>query len=377
MLISWKWLKDYVEIDITPELLADKLTMAGVPVATITRLDAGIEKVVTGKIVEISKHPDADKLSICKVDVGSETLQIVTGANNIQQNDVVPVALVGAKLPNGMEIKASKLRGVESYGMLCSAAELNMELKNLAPDQRDGIYILLPNTPVGIEAIKALGLDDIVFEFELTANRADCFSVIGIAREVAALTGKQLRMPLLSLQEKGENVHKLATVQIEAPDLCTRFAARVVRNIKVEPSPAWMQQRLRAAGMRPISNIVDITNYVLLEMGQPLHAYDYNLVGKQTLIARRARKGEKLTTLDDKKRELTEDMLVIADVVQPAGVAGVMGGLATEVTANTKSIILEAAVFDNISIRRTAKALGLRSEASQNATLKLLRSAEC
>jgi phenylalanyl-tRNA synthetase beta chain len=364
MLISWKWLKDYVEIDLSPEELAEKLTMAGIPVATVSKLDAGIEKVVTGKLVEVGRHPGADKLSICGVDVGTEILQIVTGADNIRQGDIVPVALIGAKLPSGLEITESKLRGVASNGMLCSASELNMELKNLAPEQRTGIYILPSDTPLGLDAIKVLGLDDVVLEFELTANRADCFSVIGIAREVSALTGKQIRMPLLSLQEKGENVHKFASVQIEAPELCTRFAARVIRNVKVGPSPEWMQQRLRAAGMRPISNIVDITNYVLLEMGQPLHAYDYNLIGKQTLIARNARKGEKLTTLDGNKRELSEGMLVIADAVQPAGVAGVMGGLATEVTANTKAIILESAVFDNVSIRRTAKALGLRTEAS-------------
>lgn len=364
MLISWKWLKDYIEIDLTPEELAEKLTMAGIPVEAITRLGEGLEKIVTGKLAVVEKHPNADKLSICQVDLGTEKIQVVTGAGNIKQGDVVPVALVGAKLPSGLEIKPSKLRGVDSNGMLCSAGELGMEAKTLSPEQREGIFILPSDAALGMDAAQVLGLDDIVLEFELTANRADCFSVIGIAREVAALTGKQLRMPLLSLQEKGDNVHRHATVRIEAPDLCARFAARVIQNVKVGPSPAWMQQRLRAAGMRPISNIVDITNYVMLEMGQPLHAYDYNLVGKQTLIARRAMKGEKLTTLDGNKRELNEEMLVISDAVQAVGVAGVMGGLATEVTPNTKTIILEAAVFDGISIRRTAKALGLRSEAS-------------
>ena len=364
MLISWKWLKDYIDIDVTPEELADKLTMAGTPVATITRLNAGIEKVVTGKLLEVGLHPNADKLSVCRVDVGSEALQIVTGATNVKQGDVVPVALVGAKLPGGMEIKPSKLRGVDSYGMLCSAGELNLEAKTLSAEQREGIFILPAGTPVGLDAVQVLGLDDSVIEFELTANRADCFSVLGIAREVAALTGKQVRMPLLSLQEKGENVQRSAAVRIEAPELCPRFTARVIQNVKIGPSPEWMQQRLRAAGMRPISNIVDITNYVMLEMGQPLHAYDYHLVGKQTLVARRALKGEKLTTLDGIKRELNEEMLVIADAVQPVGIAGVMGGLATEVTSNTKTIILEAAVFEGVSIRRTAKALGLRTEAS-------------
>lgn len=364
MLISWKWLKDYIEIEMPPEELAEKLTMAGIPVATVTKLDEGIEKVVTGKLTEVSLHPNADKLFLCRVDVGSETLQIVTGAANLGQGDVVPVALVGAKLPNGMEIKPSKLRGVDSYGMLCSADELNMEAKTLSPEQREGIFILPKGTPVGLDAVQVLGLDDIVFELELTANRADCFSVIGIAREIAALTGKQVRMPLLSLQEKGDNVNRCAAVQIEAPDLCPRFTARVIQNVKIGPSPAWMQQRLRAAGMRPISNIVDITNYVMLEMGQPLHAYDYHLVGKQTLIARRAIRGEKVTTLDGNKRALSEEMLVIADAVQPVGVAGVMGGLATEVSNSTKTVMLEAAVFDGVGIRRTAKALGLRTEAS-------------
>lgn len=364
MRVSLKWLRDYIEIDMSPEELADKLTMAGIPVATVTSLDAGIEKVVTGRLVEVSKHPDADKLSICRVNVGTDIVQIVTGADNISQGDVVPVALIGAKLSSGMEIKQSKLRGVDSYGMLCSASELNMDTKTLMPEQREGIFILPSDTPVGVAATTIMGLDDVVLEFELTANRADCFSVIGIAREVAALTGKQLRMPLLSLQEKGDKVNQLAAVSIEAPELCTRFTARVIKNVKVGPSPEWMQQRLRSAGMRPISNIVDITNYVMLEMGQPLHAYDYHLVGKQTLVARRARRGEKVTTLDGNKRELSEDMLVISDAVQPVGIAGIMGGLATEVSANTTAIILEAAVFDNVSIRRTAKALGLRTEAS-------------
>jgi len=364
MLVSLKWLRDYIEIDLSVEELAETLTMAGIPVATVTRLAAGIEKVVTGRLIEVCKHPDADKLSICLVHIGEETIQIVTGAGNINRGDVVPVALVGAKLPGGIEIKESKLRGVESYGMLCSASELRMDTKTLTPEQREGIFILPSDTPVGLAATEVLGLDDVVLEFELTANRADCFSVIGIAREVAALTGKPLRMPLLSLQEKGDKIHQLTSVQIEAPELCTRFAARVIQNVKVGPSPEWLQQRLRAAGMRPISNIVDITNYVMLEMGQPLHAYDYNLVGKHSLIARKARKGEKMTTLDGIKRELSEEMLVISDAVQAVGIAGVMGGLATEVTANTKTIILEAAVFNGISIRRTAKALGLRTEAS-------------
>ena len=360
-----KWLKEYVEFSQTPEVLAEMLTMAGIPVEGISYLGKDIEKIVTGKIIEVEKHPNATKLSICKLDVGTEVLVIVTGANNIAVGNIVPVALVGAKLPSGLEIKASELRGVMSYGMLCSTAELNIDSKLLSAKEKEGIYILSEDTAVGVDIKEALGMDDVVLEFELTANRADCFSVIGLAREVAVLTGGTLKKPMIHLHETAaEKSASLVKVAIEEPSLCSRFAARVLQNVKVGPSPKWLKHRLQAVGMRSINNIVDVTNYVMLEMGQPMHAYDYNLVSKHSLTVRKAQSGEKITTLDGIKRELTSDMLVIADQVQAVGVAGVMGGLATEVTNNTQNVILEAASFNGVSIRRTSKALGLRSEAS-------------
>lgn len=360
-----KWLKEYVDFKETPEVLADMLTMAGVPVAAVEYLGQGIEQVITGKITAIEQHPDADKLSVCKVDTGTEVLTIITGASNVNKGNIVPVATVGAKLPNGMKIKESKLRGLMSYGMLCSSAELNIDNKLLAPEAREGIYILPEDTPVGVDIRTVLGLDDAVLEFELTANRADCFSMLGLAREIAALTGGVLKKPMLNLREAArEKASNLVSITIKDLALSSRFAARVLQNVKIGPSPAWLQHRLQAAGIRPISNVVDVTNFVMLEMGQPMHAYDYNLLSKHSIIVRKANPGERLTTLDGIKRELAPAMLVIADEVQAVGLAGVMGGLATEITAATQNVLLEAAAFNGASIRRTSRALGLRSEAS-------------
>jgi phenylalanyl-tRNA synthetase beta chain len=365
MQASIKWLKEYVEFKETPEVLADMLTMAGIPVEGITYLGKDIENIVTGKIIEIEKHPNANKLSICKLDVEKEILIIVTGATNVSVGNVVPVALVGAKLPTGLEIKASELRGVMSYGMLCSTTELNIDSKLLSPKEKEGIYILPDDTLIGIDIREALGMDDVVLEFELTANRADCFSLIGLAREIAVLTGGTLKKPMIHLHEKAEEkAVNLVKVAIDEPSLCSRFAVRVLQDVKVGASPKWLKQRLQAVGMRSINNVVDVTNYVMLEMGQPMHAYDYNLLSKHSLTVRKAQTGEKITTLDGVKRELTSDMLVIADQVQAVGIAGVMGGLATEVTDNTQNVVLEAASFNGVSIRRTSRALGLRSEAS-------------
>jgi phenylalanyl-tRNA synthetase beta chain len=366
MRTSIKWLKDYVDFSQSAEELADMLTMAGVPVENIEYPGRGLENIVTGRITEMTAHPNADKLTVCKLDIGrSEPLTIVTGATNLTVGAIVPVALVGAKLAGGLAIEATSLRGVESKGMLCSADELGMDAKIVPPEMRDGIYILPADTPVGVDALEAMGLDDVILEFELTPNRADCFSVIGLAREVAALTGGTLKKPMLTLKEEGtEKAANLATIAIDEPALCSRFCGRIFQNVKIGPSPAWLQRRVQAAGMRPISNVVDVTNFVMMEMGQPMHAYDYNLLAKHSLTARKARPGERLTTLDGSKRELDPDMLVIADAVQSVGVAGVMGGLATEVTAGTRTVLLEAASFNGASIRRTSKALGLRSEAS-------------
>jgi phenylalanyl-tRNA synthetase beta chain len=365
MRASIKWLKDYVEFSQTPEELADMLTMAGVPVENIEYLGQGIEQIITGKIVDIKPHPNADKLQICRVDIGGVAITLVTAATNVNKGNIVPVATVGAKLPNGMEIRATDFRGVESQGMLCSTEELGMDNKIVPPEAREGIFILPDDTPVGQDIRTVLGLDDVVLEFELTPNRADCFSVIGLAREVAVLTGGTLKKPMLTVREEGEEkATAMATVTIKEPSLCPRFTARLFKNVKIGPSPVWLQQRIQAAGMRPISNVVDVTNFVMLEMGQPMHAYDYNLLSKHSIIVRRANPHERLTTLDGVKRELNPEMLVIADAVQAVGIAGVMGGLATEVTANTQNVLLEAASFNGASIRRTSRALGLRSEAS-------------
>ncbi|WP_371370705.1 phenylalanine--tRNA ligase subunit beta [Sporomusa aerivorans] len=365
MRASIKWLKDYVEINETPEKLADMLTMAGIPVEAVEYLGQNISGVVTGKIIEIGPHPDADKLSVCKVDIGTEVVTIITGATNVRKNNIVPVATVGAELPNGTKIEPTKLRGMLSNGMLCSTEELNIDSKLVSAEARNGIYILPQDTAVGVDIRTALGLDDVVLEFELTANRADCFSVLGIAREIAVLTGATVKKPMLNLKEAGtEKAGSMANIQITDPSLCSRFAARILTNVKVGPSPAWLQRRIQAAGMRPINNIVDVTNFVMLELGQPMHAYDYNLLARHSLVVRKANPGEKLTTLDGIKRELEPDMLVIADAVQAVGIAGVMGGLATEVTASTQNVLLEAAAFKGASIRRASRALGLRSEAS-------------
>lgn len=366
MQVSIKWLKDYIDFKETPEQIADKLTMAGVPVENIKDMGAGLEKVITGKIVQIEKHPNADKLSICTLDVGqAETIIIVTGATNVREGQIVPVAMIGAKLPNGLKISKGKLRGVASFGMLCSAAELNLDLDSLSDDAKSGIYILPKDTSVGIQVKDVLGLNDVILEFELTANRADCFSVLGIVREIAVLTGNSVKKPMLRLQEDGDKkANELISVKIEANNLCSRFSARVLQNVKVGKSPAWIKERIEAAGVRSINNVVDVTNFVMLEFGQPMHAYDYDMLAGHVLIARQANQGEKLTTLDNVKRELNPSMLVIADSVQPAGLGGVMGGLASEVTESTKTVVLEAAAFNGANIRRTARACGLHSEAS-------------
>ena len=362
---SIKWLNDYVSITEAPEILADQLTMAGIPVASVDSLGQNIQNVVTGKVIEVNPHPAADRLSVCKINIGENKVTIVTGATNVRAGQIVPVALEGAKLPSGKAIEAAELRGVMSQGMLCSAEELNLDAKIIAPELREGIYILPAETAVGIDIQTALGLDDTVLEFELTPNRADCFSVIGLAREVAVLTNTTVKKPMLALQEQGESkASALATVTITEPALCSRFAARILQNVKVAPSPVWMQHRLQAAGMRPINNIVDVTNFVMLEMGQPMHAYDYSLLARHSITVRKANPGEKLTTLDGVKRELHPETLVIADAVQAVGIAGVMGGLATEVTAATQTVLLEAAAFQGASVRRSSRALGLRSEAS-------------
>ena len=371
MKASLQWMNEYVPLDLNrpAQELADELTQAGIPVEEVLSMDPGLKKIYTGKIVEITKHPDADKLQVCQVQCLSEdgeeiTKQIVTAATNVAVGQIVPVAYHKSRLADGTEIKKGKLRGVVSEGMFCSVAEFGISSDLVRPEEAQGIYIFPEGTPIGLDIKEALMLDDTVYEFELTANRADCFSMVGLSREFGIMTNQKALFPVIMVNENGEFIEGKASVAIEAHDLCTRFTSRLVTNVTIEPSPLWMQNRLRNSGIRPINNVVDVTNYVMLELGQPMHAYDYDCVADHTLIARRAKAGETLTTLDGNEHELNESMLIIADTKGPIGVAGVMGGLTSEVTDKTTNVLFEAAVFNGPSIRRTSKALGMRSEAS-------------
>ena len=360
MQVSTKWLKDYIDIDLSADELAEKFTLAGIPVENVIHAGEGLEKVVTGRIEKLKAHPDSDHLLICQMNVGEENLvQIITGASNVAEGQVVPVALVGANLPCGKKISKGKMRGVVSNGMLCSADELKIE------GDSSGIYILPEDTPVGVPAAEILGLDDDILEFELTANRGDCFSVIGLVRELAVLTKKTPRFPKVEVvEDDAREASELVKIGIDAPDLCGRFSSRVLTNVKLAPSPDWMVKRLEGAGMRAINNVVDVTNFVMLEMGQPLHAYDFDKVTWHQLTARRAIEGEPLHTLDDTNRLAKGGELVIADAEKAAGLAGIMGGFESEITEATTTVILEAASFNSASIRRTSRAVGIHSEAS-------------
>lgn len=367
MQVSIKWLKDYIDFTETPEQLADKLTMAGIPVENVVDPGEGLEKVVTGRIEKLEPHQNSDHLQICTMNVGlAENIIIVTGAQNVAEGQVVPVAMVGAHLPNGMKISKGKLRGVASNGMLCSAQELKLDLEKLPEKQKTGIFILPSDTPVGIPAKDVLGLNDVVLEFELTANRADCFSVFGLVREIAAITGNKPHFPEIKVNEDDNTkLNDIFSVEIADPDLCSRFSTRMLKNVKIGPSPEWMQQRLEGAGIRSINNVVDVTNFVMIELGHPMHAYDYDKITGKKLIARRAIEGEELHTLDDTSRKAKGEMLVIADSEKAAGLAGIMGGFETEITdTTTTTVVLESADFYGPCIRRTARACGLSSEAS-------------
>lgn len=365
MRVSYSWLKEYVDITISPWELADRLTLAGLAVDAVEELGAGIEKVVTGRILKIEPHPNADKLVVCSVDVArGEPLQIVTGATNVREGHMVPVALEGAKLAQGLQIKRSKLRGIESGGMLCSGQELGMETKLMSAEMAHGILILPDQVSPGLDAKEVLGLNDYILELDLTPNRGDALSLTGVARDVAAILKKELKMPVPRFAEGSEKAEDLAQIDIVDADLCRRYVARVIKGIKIGPSPMWLQNRLRAAGIRPISNIVDVSNYVMLELGQPLHAFDYDALTNHHIIVRRAKDQEKIVSLDQAERTLHPDMLVITDEGGPVAVAGVMGGLDSEVTGATVNVLIESAYFHPINIRRTSKALGLRSESS-------------
>jgi phenylalanyl-tRNA synthetase beta chain len=364
MLVPIKWLKDYVDIKIDSKSYADAMTMSGSKVERIEELGKEIDNVVVGKILKTEKHPDADKLTIAQCDVGTEVIQIVTGADNIKEGDYIPIAKNGSTLPGGVKIKKGKLRGIESNGMMCSAQELALELDNLPEELLDGIYILDKEYPLGADIKDILGLNDTVIEFEITNNRPDCLSIIGIARETAATFEKVMRYPETGFKENAENIKDFIDVQVENTELCPRYSARMVKNIVIKDSPAWMQERLIKAGVRPISSIVDITNYVMLELGQPMHAFDHRDLGDKKIIVRNAVQGEAIKTLDEVERKLDESMLVIADGTKPTGIAGVMGGYGSEIKNDTSAVIFECANFAPVNIRMTSKKLGLRTEAS-------------
>ena len=361
MKISLNWLEDYVDLPETPEEIAARITLAGLEVEGMEKIGEGLDGVVVAQIVESAPHPDAEKLSVNKVDAGrGELLQIVCGAHNYKVGDKVPLAIIGARLPSGTKIERAKLRGVESFGMLCSARELGLS------EDHSGLLILDPSLAVGNPIADALHLKDTVFEINVTPNRGDCLSHIGIAREIAALTRRPLRIPRIELAEAtGPAVESILSIRIEAPERCRRYAARVVENAKIRPSPLWMQNRLRAVGVRALSNAVDITNYVMLECGQPLHAFDFDKVAGGQIIVRLAHDGERMITLDGKERLLQGgDDLCICDAGAPSALAGVMGGSASEISEATQRILIESAWFAPGAIRRTARRHALHSESS-------------
>lgn len=364
MKVPINWLKNYVDINIDPKEFADAMTMSGSKVEGLEELGGDISRVVVGKILSLEKHPDADKLQISKVDVGNETVQIVTGADNIHEGDLIPVALDGALLPGDKKIKKGKLRGIESNGMMCSIQELGLAPQDFPGAAEHGIFILEEGPALGKDIREVIGLRDTVVEFEITPNRPDCLSMVGIAREAAVTLKTSLKKPDISVREEGDSAEKYASIEVKDTDLCPRYTARIVTDVKIAPSPQWMKERLRAAGVRPINNIVDITNYVMLELGQPMHAFDLNYLTDKKIVVRKAMEGEVMKTLDGQERKLDASMLVIADDHKPIGVAGVMGGENSEIKEDTTAILFESALFDGTSIRLTAKKLGLRTEAS-------------
>ena len=369
MKASIEWLKEYSDIDVDSVKLGDILTMTGSKVETVEQKGNDIKNVVVGKILEIKKHEDSDHLVVTQVDLGNEKVQIVTGANNIKEGDIVPIAKDGSELPGGVKIKKGLLRGVESCGMMCSVGELGLDISNYPGQIENGIMILDKKLEkdLGKDIVEVLNLKEDIIEFEITPNRPDCLSIEGLGREVSASLGKEFKNPRKNIDEKiVENKEEIEglKVYIEAPDLCYRYIARMVKNVKIGPSPEWLTRRLNACGMRSINNIVDITNYVMLEMGQPMHAFDINSIEGKHITVRRAKNGEKITTLDKQERILDENDLVIADTKKPVAIAGVMGGLNSEIEKDTQTVVFESAVFYGGGVRKTAKKVGLRTESS-------------
>ncbi len=371
---SLSWIKTYVpDLDVTAQEYTDAMTLTGTKVEGFTELDADLDKIVIGQIDKIEKHPDADKLIICQVNIGTESVQIVTGAPNVKEGDKVPVVLDGGRVagghdgkmtPGGIKIKKGKLRGVESCGMMCSIEELGSTREMYPEAPEYGIYIFPEDAVVGESAIKALGLDDVVFEYEITSNRVDCYGVLGIAREAAATFQKKFCPPVVEVKGNDENASDYIKVTVEDPEICPRYCARVVKNVKIGPSPKWMQRCLASNGIRPINNLVDITNYVMEEFGQPMHAYDLDTIANREIIVRRAGKDEKFVTLDGQERTMDENVLMICDGEKAVGIAGIMGGENSMITDDVKTVLFEAACFDGTSIRLSSKRIGLRTDAS-------------
>ena len=371
---SMSWIKMYVpDLDVTAQEYTDAMTLSGTKVEGYEKLDADLDKIVIGQIMKIEKHPDADKLIVCQVDIGTETVQIVTGAPNVKEGDKVPVVLDGGrvagnhdgkKTPGGVLIKKGQLRGVESCGMMCSIEELGSTREMYPEAPEYGIYIFPEDAEVGQSAIKALGLDDVVFEYEITSNRVDCYGVIGIAREAAATFGRKFCPPVVKTTGNGEDASDYIKVTVKDPDLCPRYTARVVKNVKIGPSPKWMQRCLAANGIRPINNLVDITNYVMEEYGQPMHAYDLDTIEGREIIVRRAEAGEKFVTLDGQERTMDENVLMICDGKKAVGIGGIMGGENSMITDQVKTVLFEAACFNGTNIRLSSKRIGLRTDAS-------------
>lgn len=365
MFVSYRWLQEYVDLSgVKAEELADKVTKSGIEVEGVENLNKGVSGVVIGHVVEREQHPNADKLSRCQVDLGDETVQIVCGAPNVAQGQKVAVAKVGAVLPGNFKIKRAKLRGEESNGMICSLQELGIESKLVAKDYQEGIFVFPSDAEVGADALEALNLHDEVLELGLTPNRSDCLSMLGVAHEVAAILNREVKYPEVEFQETEEKASDYISVAVEAKEDNPLYVARMVKNVKIAPSPLWMQTRLMAAGIRPHNNVVDITNYILLEYGQPLHAFDYDRLGSKEVVVRHAQEGEEIVTLDDQKRVLKENQLVITNGKDPIALAGVMGGANSEVQDDTVNVLIESAYFRGLSVRQTSKEHGLRSEAS-------------
>ena len=369
------WIKAYVpDLDVTAQEYTDAMTLSGTKVEGYECLDKNLEKIVVGQITKIERHPDADKLIICQVNVGEESIQIVTGAPNVKEGDKVPVVRDGGRvagghdggpLPeDGIKIKKGKLRGIESYGMMCSIEELGSSREMYPDAPESGIYILPDDCEVGADAVEILGLRDVVFEYEITSNRVDCYSVIGVAREAAATFNKKFMPPVVTETGNREDIHDYLEVSVEDTGLCPRYCARMVKNIKIAPSPVWMQRRLAASGIRPINNIVDITNYVMEEYGQPMHAFDYDQIGGHKIIVKCAKDGDVFQTLDGQERKLDSRVLMINDAEKEVGIAGIMGGENSKITDNVKTMVFEAACFDGVNIRKSSKRVGLRTDAS-------------